>query len=103
MTGIYFLWPQKVAAMQNDPRVTLLVDDRQNLARDIAQGPAVTAHGTAAPLDPARHSVFAAQYRNRPPYLEDFLTAPSGNYHRIAVHRHDLDSDFQRVDELTLQ
>lgn len=95
-------YTRKVEAMRANPRVSLLVDDRQNLASDFASCTVVTARGTAALLPAERHAHFLTQYRERHPYLVDFLTSPTSAYYRIQVRSYSLVSDFQRVDELVL-
>jgi heme iron utilization protein len=104
--SIYFTTPpdtRKVAAMEKDPRVAFLVDDRQNVESAFDGCTAVTAYGIAEPMpEPHRHSI-VLRYRERHPYLEEFVGSPSCRWYRIRVQRYSLVSRFQSVEELSLQ
>jgi general stress protein 26 len=103
---IFFCTPKytrKVSALEEDPRVALLIDDRRNEAKDFDACVAVTVKGTVEKMseDQKRHVV--PRYLNRHPYLEEFVASPSCLFYRIRVQSYSLVSSFQRVEELFLQ
>jgi heme iron utilization protein len=102
---IFFVTPvytRKAAAIGEDPNVSLMVDNRQNVERDFDACVAVTARGVAEPLtDPQREDLQPA-YLERHPYLEEFASSPSCRFFRIRVHGYTLVSRFQDVEEITL-
>lgn len=102
---IYFVSPKytrKVAAIAADPRVSLLIDDRQNLESDFDACMAVTARGEAEELAGEPRPAFLARYLERHPYLEEFAASPSCGYYRIRVQSYTLVSRFQHVEEMLL-
>lgn len=102
---IYFASPaatRKVAAIRGDPCVSLLVDDRKNLASDFDAGVALTVTGIAAPLSAAESSAVVSRYLGRHPDLTGFVASPSCRFFRIRVLRCSLVSRFQEVEELTM-
>jgi len=103
---IFFVTPlytRKVAAIEEDPRVALLVDNRQNVESDFDACVAVTAKGIAEPLPEQQRRSVEARYLDRHPYLEEFVTSPSCGYYRIRVQSYTLVSRFQQVEELFLK
>ena len=93
---------RKVAAIRNDPCVSLLVDDRKNVGSDFDAGVALTVTGTAEPISAAESSAVVSRYLARHPGLAGFVAAPSCRFFRIRVRRWSLVSRFQEVEELTL-
>jgi hypothetical protein len=89
--------------MASDPRVALIVDNRQNVESDFDACIAVTAKGTVEQLPPRPQPPFLSRYLKKHPYLEDFVVSPSCCYFRIRVKSYTLVSSFQRVEELILE
>lgn len=103
---IFFVSPtytRKVAAMEENPHVALLVDNRQNLESDFDACIAVTVKGTADELSEEQWQRVLPKYLNRNPYLKDFVASPSCKFFRIRVQSYSLVSTFQKVEELFLQ
>ena len=105
LRDIYFVTPEytrKVEAIRADPRVALLVDDRQNMDSDFDSCIAVTAKGLAEQLPGNPRPSAFDRYLRKHPYLEDFAASPTCCYFRIRVRRYTLVSHFQKVEELIL-
>jgi hypothetical protein len=105
LRDIFFITPRytrKVEAMTSDPRVALLIDNRQNVESDFDACIAVTAKGTVEQLPLQPKPPFLKGYLKKHPYLEDFVTSPSCCYYRIRVKSYTLVSSFQKVEELIL-
>ena len=106
LRDIYFITPRytrKVEAMREDPRVALIVDNRQNVESDFDACIAVTAKGTAEELPRQPRPAFLTWYLKKHPYLEEFVASPTCCYFRIRVQSYTLVSSFQRVEELILE
>lgn len=102
---ILFVTPRytrKVEAMGEDPRVSLLLDNRQNAASDFDACIAVTARGLAEPLPAQPAPALLPHYLAKHPHLEDFVRSPSCSIFLIRVRSYSLVSSFQRVEELSL-
>ena len=106
LRDIFFVTPRytrKVEAMASDPRVALIVDNRQNVEKDFDACIAVTAKGTVEQLPSQPQPSFLSRYLKKHPYLKDFAVSPSCCYYRIRVKSYTLVSSFQRVEELILE
>ena len=106
LRDIFFITPRytrKVEAMAADPRVALIVDNRQNVESDFDSCIAVTAKGTAEQIPTCPQPPFLVRYLKKHPYLEEFVASPSCCYFRIRVYSYTLVSSFQRVEELLLE
>ena len=102
---ILFVTPRytrKVEAMGQDSRLSLLVDDRQNVASDFDACIAVTARGLAEPLPAQPVPGLLPSYLERYPHLEEFVRSPSCSIFLIRVRSYSLVSSFQKVEELSL-
>jgi hypothetical protein len=88
---------RKFRLLQENPRTSLLVDDRSNEVRDFRDACAATAHGRAAEVDPGQLRELREQYVLKHPYLEEFVRAPSCALMSIAVESYDLVGNFQEV------
>ncbi len=103
---IFFITPtytRKVEAMEENPHVALLVDNRRNMASDFDACVAVTAKGTAETLSESVRRAFLPRYLEKHPYLEEFSVSPSCSYYHILVESYTLVSSFQRVEVLPLR
>jgi len=106
LRDIFFVTPRytrKVEAMTADPRVALIVDNRQNLESDFDACVAVTAKGRVEELPQDPQPPFLSRYLKKHPYLEEFVVSPPCCYYRIRVNSYTLVSGFQRVEELILE
>lgn len=110
---IFFITPlytRKVAAIEQEPHVALLIDNRQNIETDFDSAIAVTAKGMAerqTSMELSRdgmgpNTTLLSRYLDRHPYLEEFASSPSCGFYRIRVSRYTLVSRFQQVEELLL-
>jgi len=102
---IHFASPastRKTEAMRADPRVALLVDNRNNLSSDFDAASALTVKGVAEALSAEEALAVAPRYLQRHPSLKDFVASPSCLFFRIRIHSYSLVSSFQKVDELSL-
>ena len=100
---IYFVSPRdtrKVRAIEQDPRVSLLVDNRQNVESEFDACIAATAKGTVERLSaPNTHPCYKT-YLARHPYLESFVVSPICEFFRISVLSYSLASRFESVQEV---
>ncbi|HKL24821.1 MAG TPA: pyridoxamine 5'-phosphate oxidase family protein [Desulfuromonadales bacterium] len=91
---------RKYANLQNDQRVTLLIDNRTNRAEDFRRAAALTAFGIAAEVPaeqwPEARRIFLARH----PMLEQFVASPGCALCRVEVQRYSLVRRFQDVVEL---
>jgi nitroimidazol reductase NimA-like FMN-containing flavoprotein (pyridoxamine 5'-phosphate oxidase superfamily) len=95
---------RKFANIRNNPRVSLLIDDRSNQDTDFHDAKAVTVMGMASEVavDAGRNSL-AALYLEKHPYLDDFLRSPTTAFIQVSVLRYYLVSRFQEVMELHIR
>jgi nitroimidazol reductase NimA-like FMN-containing flavoprotein (pyridoxamine 5'-phosphate oxidase superfamily) len=88
---------RKFAALEEDPRVALLIDDRSNEVGDFRDAVAATAHGVASEVGQSRLAELRELYLRKHPYLEEFVRARSCALVCIAVEIYDLVGNFQEV------
>lgn len=93
---------RKAEGMRADPRVALLVDNRNNHRSDFETASALTVKGVAEALSAEEALAVAPRYLQRHPSLKDFVASPSCLFFRIRIHRYSLVSSFQKVEELSL-
>ena len=91
-----------MAAIEKDPQVAFLVDNRQNIEGDFTDCMAVTAKGSAERLSDDRRPSFVSQYLERHPYLKEFALSPSCGFFVIRVRQYSFVSRFQQVEEIIL-
>jgi len=92
---------RKFANIKHNPKVSLLIDDRSNNAKDFHDAKAVTVLGAVERIDiDASQKELASLYLSKHPYLEDFLRSPSTAFIIISVWSYYLVSRFQEVMEL---
>jgi hypothetical protein len=80
-----------------DPRVALVIDNRENTPADLAHAIAVTACGIAVPATPEALPALRARLLARHPALGDFLAAPDTQVIDVTVTQYDVVSDFSQV------
>ena len=90
---------RKYANLAAEPRASLLIDNRTNEDRDLAQAMAATAIGTVAEPGGAARDAWLARYVARHPLLENFARAPSCALCVLKVDRYVIADRFQEVTE----
>ena len=99
---IYFATPKttrKYSNLLNDPRCSLLIDNRENLASDFSNSIAVTATGVIIELDKSEKTAAFQLFLNKHPYLETFTQSPTCAFICLQVNRYNLVRRFQEVME----
>ena len=99
---IYFATPKttrKYSNLLNDPRCSLLIDNRENLASDFSNSIAVTATGVIKEVDDPEKSAALQLFLNKHPYLETFTQSPTCALICLQVNRYNLVRRFQEVME----
>ncbi|MFZ5451819.1 MAG: pyridoxamine 5'-phosphate oxidase family protein [Thermodesulfobacteriota bacterium] len=91
---------RKYRNLEADPRVALLVDNRENQPSDTEQSQAVTALGRAEEVAASERNQFLPIYLTKHPHLEEFVSSPVCALIRIKVDRYFLVSNFQEVREV---
>ena len=90
---------RKYANLQSNPRVALLIDDRENRGSDTEDAVVVTAIGEALELDPDVGAPLLELFLTRHPYLAGFAASPTCAIVGVTVNSYQLVSRFQRVVE----
>jgi nitroimidazol reductase NimA-like FMN-containing flavoprotein (pyridoxamine 5'-phosphate oxidase superfamily) len=91
---------RKFTNLTEDPRVSLLIDNRSNQETDFGEASAVTVLGTAGEvLGPERES-YLQLFLKKHPYLEEFVTAPTCALIRVKVEKFIMVTQFQEVREI---
>ena len=94
---------RKYDNLSNDPRVSMLIDNRSNRASDIKWATAVTATGTAAEVGIDGQDDAKRIYLARHPYLSEFVASPSCALLKIEVNTYFVVSHFQNVIEVHME
>ncbi|MDH3959379.1 MAG: pyridoxamine 5'-phosphate oxidase family protein [Actinomycetota bacterium] len=90
---------RKYANLQSNPRVALLIDDRENRGSDTEDSVVVTAIGRAQELDPDTGAPLLELFLTRHPYLAGFAASPTCAIVGVKVSSYQLVSRFQQVVE----
>jgi nitroimidazol reductase NimA-like FMN-containing flavoprotein (pyridoxamine 5'-phosphate oxidase superfamily) len=88
---------RKFTNIEDDPRVSMLIDDRSNNESDFHDAMAVTATGSAEELMGQEKDAFLRLYLTKHPHLEDFVLSPTCALMKIQVDRYFVVSRFQHV------
>jgi nitroimidazol reductase NimA-like FMN-containing flavoprotein (pyridoxamine 5'-phosphate oxidase superfamily) len=102
LDSIYFATSKttrKYSNLVNDPRCSLLIDNRENLASDFSNSIAVTATGVIIELDKSEKSAALRLFLNKHPYLDTFTQSPTCAFICLQVNRYNLVRRFQEVME----
>lgn len=91
---------RKYTYLQQDERVSLLIDNRSNRAEDFREAAALTAIGIAREVSQAEQKELKELFLARHPYLTEFVHSPGCALCRIRVQRYSLVQRFQDVLEL---
>jgi nitroimidazol reductase NimA-like FMN-containing flavoprotein (pyridoxamine 5'-phosphate oxidase superfamily) len=103
---VYFVTTRatrKYAALTDNPRVAMLVDNRSNRFQDFREACAVTALGRAVEVDKEAHGKVLGDYLERLPHLEEFVNSPTSALVCISVRAYYLVTRFQHVMELHIE
>ena len=90
---------RKYANLRSNPRVALLIDDRENRGSDTEDAVVVTAIGEALELDPDVGAPLLELFLTRHPYLAGFAASPTCAIVGVTVSSYQLVSRFQQVVE----
>jgi heme iron utilization protein len=90
---------RKYANLQSNPRVALLIDDRENKSSDTEDSVVVTAIGEAEELDPDAGAPLLELFLARHPYLAAFAASPTCAIVCVKLGSYQLVSRFQQVVE----
>ena len=91
---------RKYGYLQEDARVSLLIDTRSNQVEDFREAVALSAMGKACEVTPEQRSRLLQLFLARHPYLADFVNSPGCALCLIKVQRYSLVQRFQDVLEL---
>lgn len=103
MKSLYFGTPQatlKLRNLQQNPAVSLLIDNRQNLGSDFSIAAALTCVGDAQTLSVPERNRAVELLSDRHPELRDFFASPTCALVKISVCKFSLVRKFQEVTEL---
>ncbi|MBN2382747.1 pyridoxamine 5'-phosphate oxidase family protein [bacterium] len=103
---IVFATPRSTRKYRNlisNPLVALLIDTRQHQETDFHSAAAVTAYGKAKEVSDADTEKYRELYLRKHPSLRDFVYSPTCALILVSVEKYSLVSEFQNVQELTLQ
>lgn len=89
----------KFCNLKANPRVALLIDDRENKGSDTQESVAVTAVGEACEMDPEEGAPLLELFLARHPYLADFAASPGCAIIQVKIKSYLLVSRFQKVIE----
>jgi heme iron utilization protein len=90
---------RKYANLRFNPRVALLIDDRENKGSDTEDSVVVTAMGEADELDPDAGAPLLELFLARHPYLAAFAASPTCAIVGVKLSSYQLVSHFQQVVE----
>ena len=93
---------RKYSYLKSDERVSLLIDNRSNRAKDFREAAALTAIGTAREVPAEYREQLIQVFLDRHPHLAEFVRSPGCALCLIKVQRYSLVQRFQDVLELDL-
>ena len=93
---------RKYANLRSNPRVALLIDDRENKGSDTEDSVVVTAIGEADEVDRDIGAPLLELFLARHPYLTAFAASPTCAIVRVKLSSYQLVSRFQQVVEWRL-
>ena len=92
----------KYENITNNPKISMLIDNRRNSPSDIAEALAVSVFGTASEIDcnvDQCKDVFVKKH----PYLKEFIAKPDCALLRFKIEKFTVVSNFQNVDTLLIE
>jgi nitroimidazol reductase NimA-like FMN-containing flavoprotein (pyridoxamine 5'-phosphate oxidase superfamily) len=93
---------RKYANLMAEPRVALLIDNRNNIPADTEEAVAVTVLGEAREAPPAEHEKFLRLFLDRHPHLMEFATLPTSALIAVQVSTYIVVQHFGEVQELRM-
>jgi nitroimidazol reductase NimA-like FMN-containing flavoprotein (pyridoxamine 5'-phosphate oxidase superfamily) len=94
---------RKFANIDEDPRVSVLIDNRTNRVSDFHEAMAVSATGHAEEILGPEKDVLLRVFLLKHPHLEDFVLSPTCALMQVQVDRYFVVSRFQHVMVLSMQ
>lgn len=91
---------RKYVNVMADPRMSMMIDNRQNQASDFHDATAVAAIGKVEEVIGTEKAELMKLYLSKHPHLEAFATAPTCALMKLRVDRYDIVRRFQNVMEL---
>jgi len=102
---IYFVThrgTRKYDNLRSEPRVSLLLDTRQNRGADFAEAAAATVLGRAEEVNGDQRDVLQQRFLAKHPDLRDFVSAPDAALLRVRVERYQVVTRLQELIEVEL-
>ena len=93
---------RKYANLVAEPRVALLIDNRNNIPEDTEKAVAVTVLGEAREAPSVEHGRFLRLFLDRHPHLEDFATSPTSALIAVRVSTYIVVQRFGEVQVLSM-
>ena len=106
LKAIYFVTghaTRKFKNITNDPRASMMIDNRSNDPSDIAEAMAATATGKVEMVSDTEIKMMESYYLEKHPHLTDFVKAPSTQLLRLNVDCYYVVTRFQNVVELHMR
>jgi nitroimidazol reductase NimA-like FMN-containing flavoprotein (pyridoxamine 5'-phosphate oxidase superfamily) len=94
---------RKYRNMEENPHVSLLIDNRNNSPSDLQNAAAVTAVGKAFRVMAGERAVFREIFLSKVPDLKNFLGEPSTALMKVETEYYYLVSRFQKVREISMK
>jgi general stress protein 26 len=91
----------KYKNIMNNPRISMLIDNRSNQPSDFSNAIAVSVFGLAEEVKNDKEQ-FLDLYLKKHPYLKDFVRLPNCVLLRIKVKKYSVVSKFQKVEEIII-
>jgi general stress protein 26 len=91
----------KYTNIKDNPKISLLVDNRDNTPTDISEAIALSVFGTISEID-CKDEQCKDIYLRKHPYLKDFLEMPDCALLKIIVEKYLIVSNFQNVNILNI-
>jgi len=93
---------QKYSNLLDNPRASLLIDNRCNDSADYRNAVAISAQGATQEVDAARRAELLQLFLKKHPHLRDFVTAADCVLLQMNVECYYVVSEFQSVAELRM-
>ncbi len=93
---------RKYANLMAEPRVALLIDNRNNIPADTREAVAITVLGQASEAAPEEREKFLRLFLDEHPNLEDFATSPTCALIAVRVSTYIVVQHFGEVQELRM-
>ncbi|WP_455391604.1 pyridoxamine 5'-phosphate oxidase family protein [[Eubacterium] cellulosolvens] len=91
----------KYRNIKNNPKISMLIDNRGNSPSDFAEAIAVSVFGTASEMDSSIDQCMDI-FLKKHPYLKDFLEMQDCALLKVKVEKFKVISNFQNVDVLVI-